>query len=249
MGLIDQLLALHQVDSQVRGLRTRVDSAERYLKVQERTLVVVTTEQSEVQLRSRQLEASIANLEVEKTTLDERIAKLRADLNASTTSKQYTAIQTEMKSLKDKGDEVDTQALELMEQCEQERTALAEVDQRLAERNTIRIRAEQECEQRRQDVGDRLTELERERDLAASQLPDRTLILFDRVADLTEGETLAEIREVNRKHREYVCNECSRELPFDAVVRLTNSEDDVVQCTGCQRILHLDPSLRGALSK
>ncbi|MCH2144707.1 MAG: hypothetical protein MK082_06115 [Phycisphaerales bacterium] len=249
MGLIDQLLTLYRVDSQVRGLRTRVDNAERYLKVQDRQLEQIRNEQAEAQLHIRQKEASASNLETEREGFTERIEKLRLELNTSTTSKQYTAVQTEMSGLKEKAGELDNEALELLEQVETERERLAEIDEKASERSTIRDRAATELEERRVDVGDRLSELEGERDVAASAIPDHALTIFNKVADDTEGETLCEVREVSRRHREYACGSCSMELPFDAVVRLTNSDDDLVQCSGCYRILYLAENLKGELAK
>lgn len=249
MGLIDQLLTLYQVDSQVRGLRSRVENAERYLHVQDRQLEHLKKEQAESRLHIRQREASIANLETERTSFTERIDKLREELNNSTTSKQYAAVQTEMRSLKEKADELDTQALEILEEVEAAREQLAGIDEKVEERGTIQDSASSELEQRRVDVGDRLNELEGERESAASALPGSALAVFDKVAEDTEGETLSEVREVNRRHREYACGACSMELPFGSVVRLTNNNEELVQCDGCHRILHLAENLKLALAK
>lgn len=249
MGLIDQLLTLYQVDSQVRGLRTRVENAERYLRVQDRQLEQLTKEQAESQLHIRQREASIANIETERDGFTERIDKLREELNNSTTSKQYSAVQTEMRSLKEKAGELDTQALEILEEVEIARAQLGEIDEKVEERGTIRNSADSELEQRRVDVGDRLAELELERSTAASALPGSALAIFDKVAEETEGETLCEVREVNRRHREYACGACSMELPFGSIVRLTNNDEEVVQCDGCHRILYLAENLKLALAK
>jgi len=248
MGLIDQLLTLYRVDSQVRGLRTRVENAERYLAVQDRLLAQIRGEQAESQLHIRQKEASAANLETERESLTARIEKLREELNSSTTSKQYAAVQNEMKVLKEKADELDTEALEILEEIEVARTALEELDSKADERATIQVKATEELEQRRNDVGERLNELEDERAQAASHIPDTILEIFDKVADDTEGETMTEVREVSRRHREYACGACSEELPFDSVVRLTNSDKEVVQCRGCFRILYLAESLKGELA-
>lgn len=248
MGLIDQLLTLYRVDSQVRGLRTRVENAERYLTVQDRQLVQVQGELAESQLHIRQKEASAANLETERDGFTERIDKLREELNSSTTSKQYAAVQNEMKLLKEKADELDTEALEILEEIEVARATLTELEEKATERATIQVKATEELAQRRSDVGERLTELETERSQAASQLPDTTLAVFDKVADDTEGETMCEVREVSRRHREYACGACSEELPFDSVVRLTNSDNDMVQCRGCYRILYLAENLKGELA-
>jgi predicted nucleic acid-binding Zn-ribbon protein len=249
MGLIDQLLTLYRVDSQVRGLRTRVDNAETYLRVQDRQLVQIKSDQEESELHIRQKEATASNIETERDGYTERIERLREELNSCTTSKQYSAVQTEMKSLKEQADELDTQALEILEELDSAREQLALVVESANERVTIRESAATDLGQRRVDVGDRLSELEGERSSAAAAVPEKALTIFDKVADDTEGDTLCEVREVSRRHREYACGSCSMELPFDAVVRLTNSNDDLVQCSGCYRILYLAESIKGELAK
>ncbi len=249
MGLTDQLLTLYRVDSQVRGLRTRVENAQRYLNVQNRQLEQLTTEHSEMELKVRHKEAGNGTLEVERDTLQERIDKLRDELNSCTTSKQYSAVQDEMKSLKEKVEELETEILETMETLEVDQEALADIENRQAERATLKQQAEKDLEQRTEDVSVRLSELEKERDCAAAVLPEKALLIFDRVADMNEGETVAEIREVNRKHREYVCGACNMELPFNSVVLLTNNAEQIVQCVGCERILYIEEALKTELAK
>ena len=249
MGLTDQLQTLYRVDSQVRGLRTRVENSQRYLNAQTRQLGELTTEHQEAELRLRQSEASLGNLETERDAIQARVDKLRDELNSCTTSKQYSAVQDEMKSLKEKVDEQDTSALEAMEEIEQLRTVVKAIAEKRAERETLKTKAEEDLKQRTEDVSERLGELEQEREVAAAVLPERTLEVFNHTADLNDGETMAEVREVNRRHREYVCGECNMELPFNTVVLLTNNTDHLVQCVGCQRILFIAEELKGELSK
>lgn len=249
MGLTDQLLTLYRVDSQVRGLRTRVENAQRYLNVQVRQLEQLTTEHSEMALKVRQKEAGNGTLETERDSIQARIDKLRDELNSCTTSKQYSAVQDEMKSLKEKVEELETEILETMEILETDQLALTELETRQSERVTLRSKAEKDLNQRTEDVAERLTELEQERAVAAAVLPEKALQTFDRVADMNDGETLTEIREVNRKHREYVCGACNMELPFNAVVLLTNNTEKIVQCVGCERILFIEDALKSELAK
>ena len=249
MGLTDQLLTLYRVDSQVRGLRTRVENAQRYLNVQIRQLEQLTTEHSEMELKVRHKEAGNGNLETERDSLQARIDKLREELNSCTTSKQYSAVQDEMKLLKEKVEELENEILETMEALEGDQLALTELETRQSERETLKAKAEADLKERTEDVSDRLTELEKEREIAAAVLPEQALQTFDRVADINEGETLAEIREVNRRHREYVCGACNMELPFNAVVLLTNNAEKIVQCVGCERILYIEEALKSELAK
>ena len=249
MGLTDQLQTLFRVDSQVRGLRTRVENAQRYLNVQVRQLEQLTTEHSEMALKVRQKEAGNGTLETERDSIQARIDKLRDELNSCTTSKQYSAVQDEMKLLKEKVEELETEILETMEALETDQQELAELESRQTERTTLRSQAEKDLQQRTEDVSVRLSELEKERQGAAAVLPEKALQTFDRVADMNEGETLAAIREVNRRHREYVCGACNMELPFNAVVLLTNNSEEIVQCVGCERILYIEESLKSELAK
>ena len=249
MGLTDQLLTLYRVDSQVRGLRTRVENAQRYLNVQIRQLEQLTTEHSEMELKVRHKEAGNGNLETERDSLQARIDKLREELNSCTTSKQYSAVQDEMKLLKEKVEELENEILETMEALENDQLALTELKTRQSEREMLKVKAENDLKERTEDVSDRLTELEKEREIAAAVLPEQALQTFDRVADINEGETLAEIREVNRRHREYVCDACNMELPFNAVVLLTNNAEKIVQCVGCERILYIEEALKSELAK
>ena len=154
-----------------------------------------------------------------------------------------------MKSLKEKVDELDTQALEAMELIEQLRADAGAIQEKKTERETLRKKAEEDLEERTQDVGDRLSELEQEREVAAAMLPERALEVFNHSADLNDGETMAEVREVNRRHREYVCGACNVELPFNTVVLLTNNSEQLVQCVGCQRIMYIAEELKTALAK
>ena len=249
MGLSDQLQALYQVDSQVRGLRTRVDNSKRYLAMQNRQLEELTVQLEESGLRLRQSEATLGNLENERDTIQARIDKLRDELNACTTSKQYSAVQDEMKLLKEKVDDFDEQALEAMEEIERLREVVDSTREKRTERETLQKKASDDLEERTREVGERLAELEKERDVAAAILPDRALEVFNHAANINDGETMAEVLEVNRKHREYVCGKCNVELPFNTLVLLTNSSEELVQCVGCQRIMFIAEDLKAALSK
>ena len=63
MTLTENLLNLFQIDAQVRGLRRRLDSAERYLAVQTRHVEDLQVQNQELETRQLHLQASIGNLE------------------------------------------------------------------------------------------------------------------------------------------------------------------------------------------
>lgn len=239
MSLKQQLMTLHRVNTQVTGLRQRLDSAERFLRAQQHVLDELEQQAEELRRQVRQLEAVSGNLETESKGIAERIEKLRLDLNASKNDKQYQAILADVKNLQQKRDEVDTQALAHMERAESLRSQHAELDAAVAERTTLVERAQADLDQRKADVGDRLARLEEEREQAARVLPEETRSLFDRVSDETDGEVMAPMIEISKRHREYACGACNIELPKESFAQLSGTGNVVVQCRACERILYV----------
>ena len=58
MPLLDNLLTLHRVDSQVRALSTRVESARTYFNAQEKQLATLERQKAELDTQVRQLQDS-----------------------------------------------------------------------------------------------------------------------------------------------------------------------------------------------
>lgn len=249
MSLIDNLINLFRIEGQVRGLRSRVESAQRYLAAQTRQVTDLETQQRELESRQLQIQARIGNLEGETQSLDERLEKLRNELNGATTNKQYTAVLTELNTAKLARSELEDRELQEMELTDSNKERLEVLAGELQERRKIQAQAEQELSNRRSEVGERLAELEAERDGAAAMIPARELKVFNELADAYDGEALASIEEIDRRHREYSCGACNMILPFQSVSQLLNSGDTLVRCTACDRILYLQEETRGALAK
>ena len=249
MTLTTDLLSLFRIDSQVRGLRSRLDSARRYLDTQDRILNDLGQQCEEVKLRRRHIQATIGNLEGEVAVTDERLEKLRGELNIATTNKQYTAVLTELNTAKLARSDVEDRIIEKMETVEECGRQLEKVAQDTAERTKVRSVAETQLQQRHDEVGTRLAELERERDTAANCIPGTDLKLFDELAEAYDGEAVAPVEEIDRRRREYVCGSCNLNLPFEAVTALMGQGDKLVVCPACGRILFLQDETRGALAR
>lgn len=248
MSLIERLLNLYRVDSQVRGLRKRLDSAQRYLDTQTKMQAQVNEQLDELQTRNRHLQATIGNAENEIAAIDEQLEKFRADLNTAVTNKQYSAVLTEMNTVKTRRGEIEDQMLKYMEQIEEHEKEIEDIQGQLAERTTVVEHAAAQLEQRKTDVGERLSELEEERKLAAADIPGRELAIFDHLADMYDGEVMSAIEEIDRRHHEYACGACNMRITFEQVNSALSGSDTLVTCTACDRILYMQDELKGALS-
>ena len=239
MTLTEDLLSLYRVDSQVRGLRTRVDNAATTLKVREKQLANLVVRSEELESNIRQLQATIQNLEGESGDFRDRIEKLRVELNSATTDKQYQAILSEMKIIQEQRDLVDEQNITEMERLELLSQKLAEVKTKTDDATKVRDVAVSQLQERKEEVKERLNELEGERAVAAKVIPDASLAIFDRVAEDNEGETLAPVLEIDKRRHEYACGSCNIEIPYNLVVSLLSGSNSIQQCPACRRILHL----------
>ncbi len=239
MTLLGDLVSLHQVDCQVRALRGRLETAERHFKMQDGKQQELATRLAEVRSQIRQHQATAANLEAEAGCLVAKIELFRTQLNQSTNPKQYAAILNELKTLQDQRDGIDETALAQLHKAEDLAAKVTELDAKIAERITLRDAARKEIETCRSDVGARLGELDRERTDASARIPKRELDIFDRVADLYEGEAMSELVAVDVRRREYVCGACNMELPPDKYATLASNQNVVVTCTSCHRILYM----------
>lgn len=249
MGLMDELKNLYRVDAQLRALRSRVDSAQRYLDAQSRELTALTERKTELETRRKQVQASIANFEVETKSIDERLEKLRGELNSAVNNKQYTTVLSELNTAKEQRSQVEDRILAEMERLEQLDGELDSLDSQVAERSKIRDVASAQLQQRQADVGERLVELESERDSAAANIPSAAMATFEELSDIHDGEAMAVIEEISRRHREYNCGACNMQIPFEQVSLLMNNTDSLVCCASCHRILYIAEETRGALAK
>ena len=249
MELMESLLKLSQVDAQVRGLRSRLQSAQRYLDTQTRQLGDLNQQLQELQTRRKHMQATIANHESEMATIDERIEKLRDELNSSVTNKQYSAVLTELNTIKANRSEIETQEIGELELVESVETEIKTIQSQFEERSKMRDLAEAQLKERESEIGQRLGELETEREQAADDVPMKALDIFDTLADIYDGEAMATIDEVSLRHREYACGACNIQLPFETVSVLMGGVSTVVRCTACTRILYLQDEVRGALVK
>lgn len=246
MGLLDNLLTLHRVDSQVRALRSRLDSAKGLLDQQERALAVLGRQRTDLETQEKQLRASAHALEVEQKAAAERVEKLRGELNQSTNDKQYKAILAELKVLESTRDDLVRRELEEIQRADETHTRLGTHLSTIGEREKVRDLAKSKLADVERDIGERLAELERERSRASDALPERERKNFDRISDLTGGDSMAEVTIVDLRHREFACGECNMEVPFETYAKLASTSEVLIQCKSCSRILHLSEANRPA---
>ena len=244
MSLIDDLLELNLVERQLRGLQSRVASAEIYFFAQKRQMKELEQRLEELQTRRKQRQVAMHGHETDAKAIDERLEKLRNDLNTAATTRQYSTVLEEMNTLKSSRSSTDDLILTEMSEIELVDTDLAELNESITERKTVLDSAENELEERKAEIADRVSTLKTEREVKSAVIPASALGVFLQCAEDFEGDAMAAIEEIDKRRREYSCGSCNLNMPFNIVVQLLGAKESIVQCENCLRILYVTPEMK-----
>lgn len=246
MSLHDQLRALFLLDQQLRGLRVRLDAATKSRQTQQTKLDRLTQQHRELCEQHLQTQAKANNLQKLTDEQEERVGKLREQMNSAKNNKEYQSLLIEVNSLKNEKAKVEEQALEQMGKAESIQKQAQEMQGQIEEQQKIVTVTEKEIDAAKSEVGDRLEKLAAERQTAADQLPETPRSVFEKLCDEFDGDAMAEVQEESRRHKEYSCGRCCLSLPIERINALL-VRDEIVPCSGCGRILYMDPQLRSDL--
>ncbi len=247
MTVTGKLVRVYQVDKQIRGLKSRLRAAERFLGEQTRLLGELEAKKGALEGQLRQLTASASNEEGEAARVNGRIDELRERMNNARTNKEYKALLTEVNTLKEERVRHEDGAIERLEKIEALRKQLSEIDAQHAERVRMKDVAESERQERESEIQERLTKLEQERTEVVSEVPGAALQTYEELVEQREDEAMAPIEIADRKRHEFTCGSCMMSLPVESMSALL-SHGSLTRCVSCGCILYLEENTREAMT-
>ncbi len=248
MGVTAKLLKLYLVDQKLNGLKSRLRAAERYLAQQDAELEQLTTKHASLDGQLRQIQASMHNDETEIKTLDDRIATNRERMNNAATSKEHAALLTEINTLKADRAIIEERVLEMVNKSDSLTDEVKRVDDELEERKKVRKIAKSDRDAREKEIGEKVSELEDERNEALKDVPGPALAQYNGLSEtaMEDDEVMAPVNEEDRRNKEYTCGSCYTLLPVEQVNVLLNR--GVIQvCPSCSVILYIEQDLRESI--
>lgn len=248
MPLQDQLRELFLLDQQIRGMKTRLDSAQSRVLKQKGKLDQFNRQRQELGDQLKQVQVKVSTLEKQSAETDNRVKTQREKMNNVKNNNEYHALLLEVNTLKAEKTKIDDETLEHMGKLETLKKEVEAVEAKIVDQKKLVAVAEGELTAGQNEVGSRLAELTAERDKAEQGVPQDALIVFRKQADMHEGEALAAVVEESKRHLEYSCGGCYIGLPIERVNALMRKPDDLVTCPSCGRILFIDAELKASLA-
>lgn len=240
-----KLWAVYQAERKLRGLQSRLQTAERFLAEQERQLVTIDSHHGSLASQLRQIEASIKECEAETTRIDARIEKLREEMNVARTNKEYQAFLVEINALKIERGRAEEETLSHMEKADAMKSEIERCSGTKTERKRVRDVAKQDRDTRHDEIKDRLSELRAERDTLAAQVEPRILAELVRLLEERDEDAMAGIEIIDRRRQEINCAACMMSLPVELLSQLLRGK--LTSCSNCGCFLHLDDETATAL--
>jgi uncharacterized protein len=236
---LDALCRLQEVELQIAEIQKKIDRKQGVLKRQEQRIAdhEAKIRAWQAAIRTDQMEADRLDLDVKGN--EAQIAKLRQALNTAKTNKEYSAILTQLNTTKADSSKVEEKVLAFFKQIEGKRKELAGIQEE-REKELVKLEEAKAALKEAEDKSrDKLTQLGRDRDTAASAVPGKALDTFNRVARKLEGEAMAQVIRTHPKREEYACEGCNMSITIEQVNNIL-SRDDAVLCNSCGRILYYE---------
>lgn len=241
MTVTASLLRLFRVDQQLRGLRTRLDAADRFHKEQLRQYDELLTRLATLQNQVKTAKVGIGGDESEVAGIDARIAKIRDQMNAAKTNKEYSAFLTELNALKAQKDACEERELGQMEKVQELEKQIGEVTAQRDERVKIVEQAKTDRDTKQSEIQGRLDELTADRAKLAGEVPKDALRVFEELVAKRGDEAMAHVEVLNARDHEYTCAACMMTLPVETLNHI--SRGTLTRCVNCQCILFVDGEL------
>lgn len=248
MSLHENLRQLFLLDQQVRGLQGRLDNSKRRLRVQSSQLDQFQQQHEELHTQLKQTQAKASSLENQTNDIEQRIDRLREQMQTVKSNKEYSAVLIEVNSLKEQKSQLEDEALAQLSEVDRLKEEMTQLDAQIEQQKKLVTGAEAEVKTCQDEIGQELESLHVSRAAAEQEIPGEARTVFNRTANMHEGEAMAVVTEVSRRNREYTCDGCYMSIPVERVNALMMHQEQLVMCPNCNRILYLDQDLKSSIA-
>jgi len=238
MTVTAKLLKLFRVDQQLRGLKTRLTDAERFLSVQDKQLKAIEAAHAGNEAQLMKHKVAQQSDEVEATGIGDRMETIRTQMDAAGNSKLYAAFLTELNTLKTQKDTVEKRAIEQMENVARLEIAVADTAKQRTDRVEIVKNATDNRDKRAHEIKDRVAELSKQRAVLAADLPKGVLKDFEDLVLLRGDEAMSDVEVLDRRNHEWTCKACGMALPMETINSI--SVGKITRCSSCQCFLYTE---------
>ena len=226
------LRQLQEVDDRLGELREGMAALSLRVDEHKKRVAALEAELAGKTQKLKQEEKDSARKELDLKTLQEKLAKLRGQLNILKDNKQYTTMMHEINGKEAENSRTEDQALMLMDQVEGTRAAIEEVRRQIEEAKKA-VRAEEAAvggELR--DLSGQAREITAQRRALAAMLEKEVIDKYHKIGHSRKGKAVVAV--LNG-----VCQGCFMGVTKQTIARLW-AQKDLMYCPNCACMMYLE---------
>lgn len=230
---------LHEIELQIVDIRQQLSRKQNAIDYHDKRLAALrrTLQEQRQVLLITQKEADALDLDLKARGA--QVARLRSQLNAARTNKEYAAVLQELNTQKADESRIEAGTLEKLERVEKQRALCNETEAQVAQAAADLAAAREQHERTAASLSGRLARLTEQRERALERLPAQVAQLFERASERYEGEAMARIVRPNPRRDEFLCEGCNMGVNLERYNAIM-TRDEVQTCPSCGRILYVD---------
>ncbi|MBI5724964.1 MAG: hypothetical protein HZA50_13470 [Planctomycetes bacterium] len=241
--ILEGLLNLQTIERQLTLVKAKLKTRQNAVAFQQRRIEQAQADHLALQDKATQRRKDADGLELDLKTKEEQVARYRIALNTAKTNKEYSAILTQINTIKADNARIEEEVLRIRVEIDSVGAEAQKAAQQVLHEQE-RLKEVQATNTAELDKLNAMhSELAAKRQEAAKDVARDILATFDRLSEQYEGEAMAAI-EIHGKRPpfEYVCGGCYMGLNAEHANALSSPElDQVRTCDNCGRILYLPP--------
>jgi uncharacterized protein len=238
--MLAALLQVQSIERQLAHVRGRLRVRRNAVASQQRKIDQFAADWKVLHDKGVNRRKDADRLELDLRQRETEVSKYRAALNTSKSNKDYSAILTQINTLKADNSKLEEQVLKIMQEVDLLKADADKVQQQMQAEQAKLAEIEKSSGEEVKRLTVMLEDLTGKRAEAAKSVSQEYLNAFDRIAGNYEGDAMAAI-EVHGKRPpfEYVCGGCFMSLNAEHVNAL-RTRDEIRTCDNCGRILYLE---------
>jgi len=227
---LQKLIELQAIDREISEFERILAAVPNQIKAGQAEMEAITKELEEARAVIADMKKTTKQLEADVQSENDHMAKIKTKLTAVKTNKEYSAILTEVESVKGKVSAFEDKELEIMESLEKKSGELPAIESRFKteENNFKEYKAKKEAEYERVQGEQGVVKGRRQGILDA--IDPKRLDLYNKVLKRNDGVAVVAVQDS-------ICQGCFHRLRPQVVIDVKVGED-IVECAHCYRFLY-----------
>ena len=229
MGLLLKLqeldLELHRFEAEQASLPAEMEQLEH-----EYSQLGTGLESQESALKA--LKVAIREAESKTAHLEEISTKYKQQLLTVKTNREYSALLTEIESVKREKEELEEQIIKQMEKTEAASLEIEQLRRKLGELSAVKKEKQAELDLKLKEIGGEISVRKRKRQELSRQVKSPVLRLYERIMNSKTNRAVVALRNGS-------CGGCFAHVPLQKVADIRKA-DQIHTCESCGRILYCE---------